>query len=150
MKGFTLIEILFSLAIVGILVAVGITAFSTQNRGEALQLEADKIVSLISAARADTLAARNGNQYGVHFEEQRVMFFTGAAYNAGATGNRAQALHREVKISAIALLGGGSETVFQKLTGKTAQSGTVTLSLVSDTSNTKVITIAGTGVAYSD
>jgi len=150
MKGFTLIELLLSLAIVGILVAVGVTSFSAQNRGETLQQEADKIVSLLGAARADTLAAREGTQYGIHFEEQRAVLFSGAAYSASAAGNRAQALHREVKISAISLFGGGSEVFFQKLTGKTAQSGTVTLSLVSDASKTKVITIAGTGVAYSN
>ena len=149
-RGFTLVELLLSLAIVGILVAAGVTAFSTQDRGAALQWEADKIVSLLGAARTDTLAAREGAQYGIHFEEQRTVLFSGATYSASDAGNRVQTLHREVKISAISLSGGGRDIMFQKLTGKTAQSGTVTLALVSDASKTKVITIAGTGSAYSN
>lgn len=149
-QGFTLIELLISLAIAGILVAVGVAAFSTMNRGEALQLEADKIVSLLGAARADTLAAKGGAQYGVHFEERKAVRFQGTTYSASDPNNRVQELHREVKISATALLGGGSEVLFQKLTGRTAQSGTVTLTLVSDASKTKIVTIARTGVAYSN
>ena len=149
-QGFTLIEILISLAVVAIIVVVGVAALSNMNRSEALVFEADKIVSLLGAARADTLAAKTGAQYGVHFEERKAVLFQGAAYNASAPNNRTQELHREVKIRAMALSGGGSEVIFQKLTGKTAQSGTVTLALISDAGTTKVVTIAGTGIAYSN
>ncbi len=129
---------------------VGVNSFSPLNRGEALQLEADKIVSLLGKARAETLAAKGGAQYGIHFEERKIVLFAGATYSASDAGNRLQALHSDAKISAVSLSGGGSDIIFQKLTGKTAQRGTITLALVSDASRTKVITITATGIAYSN
>lgn len=148
MKGFTLIEILLALAIVALLAAVGINSFSNFNAQEALQIETDKIVSLLARARSQTLSAKDGRAYGVHFEERTAALFRGGSYHASDAGTVTQTLHSAVQISSIALSGGGSEVVFQKLTGATAQSGTVTLALVRNPGMTQVITIAATGIAY--
>lgn len=150
MKGFTLIEVLIALAIVAVIAAVGVTSLSNFNAQEALSVETVKVISLLSKARSQTLSAKGGNAYGVHFEERKAVLFKGAVYSASDPNNQTQVLHTEVKISALSLLGGGSEVVFKKLTGGTAQSGTVTLSLARNPSVTKLITIAGTGIAYSN
>lgn len=150
MKGFTLIEVLVALAIVAILAVIGINSFSNFNAQEALSVEAEKVVSLLAAARAETLAAKGGAQYGVHFEERRVVLFQGAAYNASDPTNRIQELHRAVKIANIELADGGSEVVFAKLTGATAQSGSAALALVRKPSGSKVITIEATGIASAN
>jgi len=44
------------------------------------------------------------------------------------------------------LAGGGVDVIFQRLTGETVQSGTVTMALVASTTRTKTVTIYGTGL----
>lgn len=147
-RGFTLIEVLVSLAIAGIIVAVGVGAFVNWNTREALDTETGKIIALLLEARSLTTSGSDGSVFGVHFESGQTVLFRGAAYDAGSTGNRAQPLHDEVRITSVALSGGAHDVVFRKLTGATGQSGTVTLSSVRDPDNTRTITITQTGVAY--
>ncbi|HEY4508129.1 MAG TPA: prepilin-type N-terminal cleavage/methylation domain-containing protein [Candidatus Paceibacterota bacterium] len=149
-RGFTLVEVLVSLAVLAIISVIGLNSFSTVNTGKALDIETEKVISLIAKARALTLSAKDGAAYGVHFEERKTVLFKGPTYSAGASGNQEQALNDAVRISAVALTGGGAEVLFAKLTGATAQSGTVALAAVRDASKTRVITIAATGVAYSN
>ncbi|TSC57913.1 MAG: Uncharacterized protein Greene041679_223 [Parcubacteria group bacterium Greene0416_79] len=148
--GFTLVEILVSLAIIGIIAAIGVGALGNQNQSTALSLEAEKIVSLLGKARAQTLSAKDGAAYGVHLEEKRAVLFKGGAYSASDPSNRTQALHNAIKISSISLAGGGVEVVFQKLSGKTAQSGTITLSRAGNALASTTITITATGSVYRD
>lgn len=147
-KGFTLIEVLVSLAILAVIATLGAVSFSGANTDRALTIEVEKTLTVLAKARSQTLAAKDGAVYSVHFEERKEVLFRGSVYSAEAATNQAQALNTAVKISALALAGGGSEVVFQKLTGATAQSGTITLAAVRDAGKTKVITITATGIAY--
>ncbi|MDO8620447.1 MAG: type II secretion system protein [bacterium] len=150
MKGFTLIEMLLSLGIVILISFLGVTSLSNFNKDKALLAETENVLALLSKARAYTLSAKEGASYGVHFEERKTVLFTGPTYTAGVATNKEQGLNGEVKISALSLVGGGSEVLFTKLTGGTAQSGTVTLASVRNASQTKVVTITATGIAYSN
>ena len=148
--GFTLLEMVMVLAVIAIISAISVSSFLRVNRDRAIITETEKVLSLVGKARSFTLAAKDGRAYGVHFEQGKAVLFLGPTYNAATASNEAQVLNKEVRISAISLAGGGSEVVFSKLTGTTAQSGTITLALVNDASITKVITIAATGIAYSN
>ena len=149
-RGFTLVEILASLAIVGIIAAISVSSFLNFNRKEALELETGKMLSLLAEARALTLSGKDGAVFGVHFETGKAVLFKGATYSAGSAGNRELRIHDEVRLSAITLAGGATDVVFKKLTGATAQSGTLTLVSNRDATDTRTITITATGVAYSD
>ncbi|MEK7087656.1 MAG: prepilin-type N-terminal cleavage/methylation domain-containing protein [Patescibacteria group bacterium] len=149
-KGFTLLEMLLALGIIAIIAVVSITSLSRVNTDKALSVEADKALSLLARARSATLSAKDGFAYSIHFEERMVVLFKGAGYSSGAQDNISLTLNEEVKISAIALTGGGSDVVFKKLTGATTQNGTVTLASIRDGTKTKVITIEATGIAYSN
>ena len=148
--GFTLLEILLALGVVAIITAISTAALSNFNKSKALGIKAEKVLSLIVRARSLTLAAKDGLSYGVHFEERKAVLFSGANYSANVPTNQIQLLNDEVKISAIALTGGGAEGFFKKLSGATDQNGTITLALARDASKTKIITIVGTGIAYSN
>ena len=149
-RGLTLIEILLALAIVGIVSAVGMSALSNANKNQALTLESEKVLSLLSRARSETLAAKDSSAFGVHFETSKAVLFKGPTYGAGASGNDIQALSDLVTISSISLSGGTSDVVFQKLTGAASASGTIRLSLLSNASASTTITIAPTGAAYNN
>ena len=149
-KGFTLIDTLIALAIVAVIAVIGVASLSNVNKQDALTAEAEKIITLLTRARSLTLEAKNATVYGVHFETQNAVLFTGSTYTSGSVGNHIQRLNDAVKISSIALIGGGSDVLFQKLTGATSQSGTVRLSVTSNANASTTITIAGTGTAYSN
>lgn len=148
--GFTLIEMIATIAVLGIIVALSVTSFINFNKREALEQETGKIVALLSEARAQTMSAKGGSDYGVHFEAQKAVLFKGSVYNVGADTNRVQMLNSAVKISSIAFAQGGSDVVFKKLTGGSTKSGTITIVSVRDSTDTKTVTIATTGIAYSN
>lgn len=149
-RGFTLIETLGALAIIGLIAAIGVASFVGFNTREAVEQEVGKLLSVISEARTLTISAKDGSVYGIHFEEEKVVLFTGASYDSGATTNRVQLLNNAVKLSSISLTGGGSDVMFKKLTGGTDQDGTITVSSVRDGVDTGVVTITATGAVYSN
>jgi len=145
MRGFTLIEILIALTIVGILFVGMAGAFMQFNRGNVLEREVRTVVSILDDARGRTLFSENDLQYGVHFESGQIVLFGGQTYSAIDPSNEAESL-RGVTISSITLTGGASDVVFDRLTGATSVSGTTTVQLSSDTSQTKDIVILPGGI----
>lgn len=150
MKGFTLIEILFALAVVAFLAGSGAFVFSRMNAAKTLDGETEKTLSLLHEARQLTLSAKDGAAYGVHFEEHKAVLFQGPTYSAAASSNKEYSFVPSVKISAISFAGGGVDAVFKKLTGATEHSGFVRFSLIMDANASSTITIEETGIAYSN
>ena len=109
------------------------------------------MIHFLGLFRAVTIKSSfvDSSKYGVHFEASRVVLFKGNTYDANDPDNE-EYLLRGNTLSPITLTGGGSDVVFERLNGKTNQSGTVTISSVSDPSRSKVITIRGTGIVEFD
>ncbi len=146
-SGFTLVELLAVIAISGLLCAYFLSSFSSLRSQRQLDASAHRALSILDRARSQTLASQGGLQYGVYFSSTTATLFSGASYSAGASGNQAAAIDPLIRISGISLAGGGSSAVFDRLSGKTAQSGTITLSIAADPSKTRVITVYATGVS---
>jgi hypothetical protein len=123
---------------------------SAFRSGKALQAVAESTLSLLNEAQNSTLSAKDSYSYGVHFESSEITLFRGVAYSNSDPNNRTVDIDGAVEISNISLVGGGQDVLFQRLTGKTSQSGTITIRLKSDTSKTKTILIEASGVASSD
>lgn len=146
-RGFTVLEILIAVAILVVLGALILSPFSKFRTSQILNSETENILSLITQARENTLSSADASQYGVHFENMRAVMFKGATYSASDSNNKPISISSQAQISTISLSGGGTDVVFQRLTGKTNQSGTVTLSLKSNPTKTRVIKIESTGLA---
>jgi prepilin-type N-terminal cleavage/methylation domain-containing protein len=146
MRGFTLIELLVVVAVIGILAAIGTTSFMGLRERQALSQGAEEVRTFLLRARARTLAAENDSVFGLHLASSAITVFRGVTYDAGATDNETHTLDPIVTISAYALAGGGANVVFDKRTGATSDSGTITLSLVSDVTETATVTISTTGL----
>jgi len=145
--GFTVLEILIVIAIISILSAISFYSFSDLNKREVLEKETLKVLSLIQDARSLTLSSKNSSQYGVYFNTGSIVSFVGDTFNPSDTANVATNLSSRVSVSSINLEGGGSEVVFQRLSGKTDQSGTINISLVSDINSSTTIRIFETGLS---
>lgn len=146
--GFSIVEMLVVVAVGVIVTAILTGSFSKAPQLQALDKGTAVVLSLLEEARGRAVSAKDASAYGVHFETAKALLFAGPVYSASAASNVVEPMNPLVRISSIALAGGGSEVVFNRLSGDTAQYGTVTLSLVASTTQTRVITVAATGIAY--
>ena len=146
MRAFTLIEIVVSAAVVVILASIATISFTGLREQQALANGAEEVRTLLSRARARTLAAEDDSVFGLHITAPSVTLFRGATYNPLAVDNELHTLDSLVTISAYAFSGGGADVVFDKRTGATSKYGTITIALVSDMSKTRVVTVTATGL----
>lgn len=140
-KGFSLIEVVISLAVMIILISIMITLGRSFNNTENLENSGKIIEEKISLAKARSLGALNDTNYGVHFEVNRLVIFAGSTYVNGAPANEVFTLPDNISINSISLAGGGQDMVFGRLTGTTANFGTIGIQVTSDASKFKQITI---------
>ncbi len=146
-RGFTLIEILVVIGIVSVISSiVAVSLFNYRDRA-ALRVETGRVVALINETREQSVAGRGGVVHGLHFEESKVVRFSGQTYVADAIGNEPLELSSLVDIGSISLTGGASDVVFSRLSGKSDKTGTFRVRLKSDVANYKEVRIESTGIA---
>jgi len=139
-----MVELLVVLAIVMIVSSVVFTAFRNLAQSKSLDGETARIAAELGRARSLTLASKYADQYGIHFATTSITLFQGSAYSASSASNTVTTLSPQVQIASSSFNGGGSNVIFQRLTGGTTQSGTIKISLKNGTSS-KMITIYKTG-----
>ena len=148
-SGFTLVEILFVLAIILILLTLVVSGFASFKKSEALDLDKQMVVETLEQARDQTLASYNASQYGVHFASSSITLFTGSSYSAGAAGNVVYPLSSTDDTMSVSLPGGDGDVIFNRLVGDTADNGTIVLTS-SATGISKTVTIYKTGLVSSN
>ncbi|MBU6430916.1 MAG: prepilin-type N-terminal cleavage/methylation domain-containing protein [Patescibacteria group bacterium] len=149
-RGFTMMEFVITLSILAVLAAIIFTSMSSFRNSKALQVVDEEALSLLDEARGDTLSAKDGYAYGIHFESSKIVLFRGTVYSSSDSSNKTVDVDGAVEIYGISLAGGGQDVLFQPLTAKTSQNGTVMIRLKSDVSKTKTILIESSGVASSN
>ncbi len=145
--GFTIVEIMIVIAMLVLTVSVAVFIFSSFRKNNALNIGQEKIVNLLKIARSNTIASKEGDVYGVHLTQTTATLFKGRVYADLDPNNSTYTLSGFIEISNIDLVGGGNDIIFDKLTGETSQSGTTTIRLISDTTETKDIFIRKTGLS---
>ena len=145
-QGFTTIEALLALCILVLVTRLVYSSFSVFRNRQFLETNTRNVVSLIEEARSLTLSSRGGSSFGVHFDSDRAVRFSGLVYSSGSASNVVAKLDVPVTLSLINITGGGSDVVFNKIKGTTDTSGTLELSLVASSSIKKIITVRSTGI----
>lgn len=148
--GISMPELLAAMAVMIILASLIFSGLVSFRRSQDLLHASGGVLSLLEDARAKTMRSESDMQYGVHLESSRAALFRGAVYSVSDTNNIYFYFPDSVEMSAANLNGGGQDAVFERLTGATAQYGTVILRLKNYTANTKTITILNSGIAGSD
>jgi len=146
--GFTFIEMLVIIGIFAILVLATVTAFRIFQRESELDNKIQELVSILKLAQNRTLASEQASQYGVYFDNNvsphQYVIFKGANYlGRDASYDQVYKLPETIEIYEINL--GGSEIVFNRLTGTTLQPGNVKLRLKNDVSKTQTVYIENSG-----
>jgi prepilin-type N-terminal cleavage/methylation domain-containing protein len=141
--GFTIIEVLIAIAIIGVLASLTIAYFNSFLSRNELKNESIKIVDALRRARGQSMAGQSDSQWGVHFESNKYVLFQGNTFTANDSFNEETTLAEVLTISSINLNGGGSNVVFSKINGETTQFGTTTIQ--NDIGETKNIVINAYG-----
>ena len=144
-RGITFLEVIITIAIIGIIVAVVLPQFSKMKQLQALKNAGEDVISSFNKAKAQTLASLNSSEYGVHFQSDRIIIFKGSVFNAGDSNNETISIILPAMISNIALTGGAVDCYFERLSGMPSKTGSVTVSIPSDANLNKIITVSATG-----
>lgn len=144
-RGATLLEILVAVGLLAMISSLVLASFSQFRARKTLDATIESTLSAFSRAHLDTIASLNDKQYGVHLDADKAVYFVGTTYNAGDATNIPYVLNSAIEIADISLTGGGSDVIFEKLTGGTGQSGTFVIRVKADPSKKGVITVNGTG-----
>lgn len=137
--GFTLLELIIVVGILGLLLAVIMPSFLNFRRNSILNTETQNVITLVNKARMSSMSSREDAQYGIHLEASKVVLFQGDTYVDGAGTNEELVLNTALTLSLIEVYGGGAEVVFQKVTGATHQNATTTLLVVGSTASTTIV-----------
>jgi len=145
-RGFTFIELMAVLAIMMILVSMVFQQGRLLNNTVELENASKNTDLKIRTAKVRSIGALNDKNYGIHFENAKVVIFDGTgAYADGSVANETFILPENIEISNIALSGGGSDIIFERLTGNTSNYGSISLRSKKDLSKIKTIYINASG-----
>lgn len=145
-KGITLLEVIIVIAIVGILVAIVSPQFSKMKNSQIIKNASSDIVSSLNKAQSQTRASLDSFSYGVHFQSDKIIIFKGINFSANDANNQNINIISPATISNITLTNGATSIYFNRLTGLPSGTGMITVSISSDASLTKIITISATGL----
>lgn len=145
-KGASLLEIMIGVAIVAITIVLVVYSFYGVKNSQSLKNGLGDMVSSINKARSMAFASVNSTAYGIRFESNRVIIFSGTTYTSGASGNEIISISTPASITNVTLAGTSGTSgdfYFNRLTGVPSKTGTVT---ITSGSITKTITIGATGI----
>lgn len=144
--GFSIIEILVVIGILGIIIAISVLGFENMYRSSALRAGGSELYSALTEAQTKTLASKDGTVYGVHVSSTTVTRFVGPTYTAGAASSTVYTFEGGVTATSTFFTGGGN-IIFNRLTGTPTIAGTTTIHVRNSTgSATTTIYIYGTGL----
>lgn len=143
--GLTLVEMMVVIAVIVLVTSISLQVFSRFIVAEKLDKSAGRVRGLLEEARYLTLSSKYDSDYGVRLESGRAVLFRGSSY-ASSSDNIVISFPGNVQISTTTLSGGGSDVVFERLTGFALHYGTTSLILANEPERTKAVVIHRTGL----
>lgn len=145
--GFTLLEIVLVVAVLALMGTLAMTSFVRSRNLRDLTVSAQNVMSTLRLAQSKAVGGEDRSVWGVHLESSQAVLFRGTNYST-STSTQAHALPPHIELVNIALAGGGSDAMFNRLDGKTNQSGTFAVRVRTDPSAVFSVTIDSSGKVY--
>jgi len=143
--GITVVELLISISILALILAVVLPQFSRMRSNQVLKNATIDIMSALHKAQSQTLASLNSSEYGVRFESDQVVIFSGTTFSAIAPDNEYINITGPATISNVTLNGSSGtagDLYFTRLSGTPSKTGTIS---VYTPNLSKIITISDSG-----
>jgi len=144
--GFSLIEILIVVSVLTILAGLIAPGFSFFKKQSSLDGATQEIIHALRLAQNKTLASEGDSNFGVYFEANKFVIFKGLTYSVSSANNEVYSLDSSLKISSINFGGAVAYVVFERLTGNTANYGSLVVEQTSSSSQNKIIYIDQSGI----
>lgn len=130
--GITFVEVLVTISIAAIIAAIGFSAFYQWRNSVSLINQVDELKSKIVEIRQLAISAAEEKNWGIHFETEQYIIFSGDSYNQNDPNNQIVTLKSAEIVDAATTLSNGNESfgpdlIFTKFSGQTPNVGTVTL-----------------------
>lgn len=146
LAGFTLIELIIVIAILSVLLAITIPNLVSYKKQTDLNNNVQEFVSTLKLAQNKALSSENNSKFGVYLDAaaNKYTLFKGATYASDPPSYQVYFLQNTMEFYSISL-GGGNEIVFDKLTGVSEQSGSVSVRVKTNPDQIRAIYIANSG-----
>lgn len=146
LTGFTIIELLVAVGVLVLAAGLVLPNFNFFQRQSSLDMASQEIIGALRLAQNKALASEGNSPFGIYFEADRYTLFKGTTYYPTAPDNDTRILNSGLVLSEISL-GGLNTIIFDQVTGATANSGSLKISLASDSAKNKTIYIDSSGTA---
>lgn len=131
--GFTLLELLLSVAIIGLLAGLSLPVYRTLIKKNDLDIAAATIASSLRRAQILSQAVDGDTTWGVKAQDGSIVIFKGTSFAA-----RDANFDETFEVPTTIGIGGTAEYVFSKFTGLPLPTGTINLSTESDTRSVSI------------
>lgn len=121
-RGFTLLEVLLSVAIISVITGLSLPVLTSFNNRNDLDITTQRVVSQFRRAQTYSRGVNGDSQWGVHIQAGSAILYKGATY-----AGRDTAYDEETIIPATFSITGISDVVYSKLAGAPSQTGSITL-----------------------
>jgi len=144
-QGFSLIELIIILAVLAVLGTIGVLTFYQSTNSLSLDNDLQLTTETLNKARQYAVNSKNKTPWGVHFNQDGLILFSGSAFNPSDPANITLNLSTHSIFSTISL-SSGSDAVFNQLDGSALSYGHVVVSLSNNSSEFKTINIQPSGI----
>ncbi len=137
--GFTLVELLLSVTIIGILTALSLPVYETFARRNDLDLTAQSVAGALRRAQVYARGNNYDSNWGVKFQSGSATLYRGTSYATRTSG-----FDETTTIPGTVSVSGLDDIQFAKLTGTPSATGTLTLT--STTNDSRAISLNAEGM----
>lgn len=137
--GFTLIEVLLSVAIIGMLAGLSLPVYESFARRNDLDITTVGVAGAIRRAEAYSRAVRADSTWGIKFQASDVTLYKGSTY-----AGRDSAFDETIDVPDTVTVSGLSEVQFAKLSGMPTSTGSVIFT--STTNDTRTVALNAKGM----
>lgn len=122
MRGFTLIEVLLSVALLSVLSALSMPVYVDSVKRNDVHIAADTVTQTLRRAQALSRASQGDSEWGVHVAAGAITLYRGTDYNL----DRDAGFEETFEVPEHVIFSGASDIAFGKLTGEPQTTGTIT------------------------
>jgi len=143
-KGFSLLEIIIVIGIFAVLISVASTSLFNVNKNQGFEVNTLNVISIFNEVRSLAMSSQDFSNYGVHLTTTSITSFEGDSFDIGI--NKKEYLIPSIAIFSYNIFPTSNDIIFNKVTGETNATGTLTLASTQDTSKEDILNLYKTGV----